>query len=132
MSGRKGCWLFFVLSLTSGIACAMPLDLQYRPDEDNAAAPDNGQQVQQHGPQTPPAPAQGKSDGTGYGWQWFAPRITTSRPAAWRDSREAVRIAQEKIDQQRLQEHKEPLFNDLPPVLQSMPLTIDMGIKYHF
>jgi len=134
MCKGKGRWLFLILSLTGATVCAEPLDLQYRPAPPGTPAPYQVRQQTQASPHIPRPPAAGERDTAdgGSGWQWFAPRITASRPGAWQDSRDAVRIAQEEIDRHRLQERKSPLFNDLPPVLQSMPLTIDMGIKYHF
>ena len=133
MRKEKDFWLLIVLFLVSPLAWGTPLDLQYKPGLDSASTPAVvSPPARQVAPQSVP-PQQGATKGAGgYGWQWLSPRLTTARPGGWETRYQAARIAQKAIDQQLLQERRNPLLNDLPPALQSVPLTLDVGVKYQF
>lgn len=134
MHKGKDFWVPIVLFLVSPLALGTPLDLQYKPGLDSPSMatelfptvpPDAPRDVQ-------PGVRKGVTASDAYGWQWLAPRVTTARPGAWETHYQAARIAQKAIDRQLLQERRNPLTNDLPPALQSIPLTLDVGVKYQF
>lgn len=126
------CALLLAL-LLPGMPCrATPLlDLRYDPHRDAPAfaaspAPDH---ARSHRTLTSSA-----TTPLAYGWTLITPRISASRPEGLSDSREAVRLAEQALDEAlaRRQPTGEGLTEYLPDALRYVPLTIDMGVRYRF
>ncbi|WP_148864460.1 hypothetical protein [Marinobacter fonticola] len=68
------------------------------------------------------------------GWQVADPQLSTGRPEAYKDNREAVRIAQSNQDQAALARSGGPLgdVDQLPDALNGINYRLDFGIQYRF
>lgn len=123
-----------LVSLACGKAGATPLDLQYQPALDS---PQPSIQKPVSGTVPPLEIARtgerrSTAVGDTYGWQWLPPSISLSSKHDDGNSPQAAKIAQQEMDHQLLLEHRDPLLNDLPPALQTLPLSVNVGVKYHF
>ncbi|TBW58806.1 hypothetical protein EZI54_02755 [Marinobacter halodurans] len=67
------------------------------------------------------------------GWSLISPQVTTGRPDAFVDRREAVRINQQAQDQSRLNSAHEPVLMDsLPEALRGLDYRLEMGLRYRW
>lgn len=114
---------------------ADPLDWHYRddtpghviepipPDSDDAGTLDK----------PPPLLASPQQQDDDRGWSLINPQVTTGRPDAFVDRREAVRINQQSQDQSRLNgAHDSALLDSLPESLRGLDYRLEMGLRYRF
>lgn len=134
--------LILLLALPgSGLARPAGLDWHYQPGVDDRMARTTDCAVRpMPGAQQPnpivlpqPAPLKRRNPVSEKGWYFTNPQLATGRPDAFKDNREAVRIAQAQQDQVLLANRPLPeSFDQLPDAFQGLNYRIELGLLYRF